>query len=207
LPDEVYKKFIQVSRSGAGEDRAIKFYNALEPKGRAAVRYGMIANAIDKADIPGDKGLLSPGKFEQALQDIDPAARTFFKGEGKKELDAFVNLMEHARRFGQYKDNPPTGQRVIPWLALGGAAIRPAEMAAVGAGAYAARLLLTTETGKRLLLDAGRLRPGTPEMQRVVEEMSRQIPRIASQQSGQKDTGTQPQRSRPPQDAAAGAMP
>lgn len=206
LPDEIYKKFIQVSRSGAGEDRAIKFYDALDPKGKAAVRYGMIANAIDSATIPENQGLLSPAKFEQALQNIDPAAKTFFRGEAKKELDAFVNLMEHARRFGQFKENPPTGQRVIPWLALGGAAIRPVEVAAVGAGAYVTRLLVTTETGKRLLLDAARLRPGTPEMQRVVEEISKQIPRIASQQQEQTSTGQQPQRSQRQQGAAAGAM-
>lgn len=205
LPDEVYKKFIQVSRSGAGEDRATKFYDALDPKGRSAVRYGMIANALDTASIPERGGMLSPGKFEQSLQNIDPASKVFFRGDAKKELDAFVNLMEHSRRFGQYLENPPTGQRVIPWLALGGAALRPYEMAGVGASAYAARVLMTTETGKRLLLDAARLRPGTPEMQRVVEEIGRQIPRIASQSQSQTSKEQQAKRSPSQSASAAGA--
>lgn len=181
LPDEIYKRFIQVSRSGAGEDRAIKFYDALDPKGRAAVRYGMIANAIESASIPERGALLSPGKFEQSIQNIDPAASVFFQGAAKKELDAFVNLMEHSRRFGQYLENPPTGQRVIPWLALGGAALRPIEMAGVGAAALVATKLMTTTWGKDLLLRASQARAGTPEMQRVVEEIGKQIPRILSQ--------------------------
>lgn len=188
LPDEVYRKFIQVSRSGGGEDRAQKFYDALDPKGRAAVRYGMIANAIDSASIPEKDGLLSPGKFAQSLDSIDKASGVFFKGNDKSELDGFKNLMEHARRFGQFSENPPTGQRVIPWLVLGGAAIRPAEMAAVGTAAYAARQIITTDAGKRFLLEASVLKPGTPEMQRLAEELARQMPRLASQQGAQTRT-------------------
>ena len=191
LPDEIYKKFIQVSRSGAGEDRAQKFYDALDQKGRAAVRYGMVANAIDSASIPEKQGLLSPGKFEQSIANIRHSSGVFFKGSDKAELDGFANLMEHARRFGQYQENPPTGQRVIPWLALGGAAIRPTEMAAVGSAAYVTRLLLTTETGKDLLISASRLKAGTQQMEKLVQELTRQIPRLAESQSNKE---TQQQR-------------
>lgn len=181
LPDEIYRKFIQVSRSGAGEDRAQKFYNALDQKGRAAVRYGMVANAIDAASIPEKQGLLSPGKFEQSIANIRHSSGVFFKGDDKAELDGFTNLMEHARRFGQYMENPPTGQRVIPWLALGGAAIRPMEVGGVAAAAYAAKKLITTEGGKNFLLEASLLRAGTPAMQALVERISQQLPRLANQ--------------------------
>lgn len=188
LPDEVYKKFIQVSRSGSGEDRAQKFYDALDPKGKAAVRYGMIANAIDAATIPEKQGLLSPGKFEQSLENITKASGVFFKGSEKTELNGFRNLMEHSRRFGQFSENPPTGQRVIPWLVLGGAAIRPAEMAGVGAAAWAAKKMITTEAGKRFLLEASVLKPGTPEMQRLSEELARQMPRLIGQSKSESST-------------------
>jgi hypothetical protein len=194
LPDEVYRKFVQVSRSGAGEDRAQKFYDALDPKGRAAVRYGMIANAMDSAVIPEKQGLISPGKFEQSLESIRNSSGVFFKGGDKSELDGFRNLMEHSRRFGQFTENPPTGQRVIPWLVLGGAAIRPVEMAGVGTAAYIARKLVTTEGGKRFLLEASVLKPGTPEMQRLSEELARQIPRLTSQSGSQSSTETPGQR-------------
>lgn len=188
LPDEIYRKFVQVSRSGAGEDRAQKFYDALDPKGRSAVRYGMIANAIDNAIIPEKQGLLSPGKFEQSLENIRHSTGVFFKGSEKAELDGFQNLMEHSRRFGQFTENPPTGQRVIPWLVLGGAAIRPVEMAGVGTAAYIARKIITTEAGKRFLLEASVLRPGSPEMQKLSDELARQIPRLTSQSGAQSST-------------------
>lgn len=189
LPDEIYKKFIQVSRSGAGEDRAQKFYDALDPKGKAAVRYGMVANAIDSASIPEKNGMLSPGKFAQSLEGVRNASGVFFKGMDKSELDGFKNLMEHSRRFGQFTENPPTGQRVIPWLVLGGAAIRPAEMATVGTAAYAVKQLITTEAGKRFLLEASVLKPGSPAMQRLSDELARQMPRLMNQQVSQSNTG------------------
>ena len=102
--------------------------------------------------------------------------------------------MEHSRRFEQFTENPPTGQRVIPWLVLGGAAIRPVEMAGVGTAAYIARKLVTTEGGKRFLLEASVLKPGTPEMQRLSEELARQIPRLTSQSGSQSSTETPGQR-------------
>lgn len=193
LPDEIYKKFVQVSRAGSGEDRAQKFYNALDPKGKAAVRYGMIANAIDNATIPEKEGFISPGKFEQSLENIKSATGVFFKGGEKSELDGFRNLMEHSRRFGQFTENPPTGQRVIPWLMLGGAAIRPAEVAVVGAAAYVARQLVTTEAGKKFLLEASVLKPGSPAMQKLSDELARQMPRLLNQQVSQNNKEQQGQ--------------
>ena len=206
LPDEIYKKFIQVSRSGAGEDRAQKFYEALDPKGRAAVRYGMVATAMDNAAVPEKNFLISPGKFEQSMQNIRNSTKVFFRGDEAKELDGFTNLMEHARRFGQYSENPPTGQRVIPWLALGGAAIRPLEMAGVGAAAAATTQLFTKPWGKELLLKASLLKAGSPEMEKVLQEISRQMPRIASQTQSPPNTGPQEQRRPLRSTPAAGAI-
>lgn len=203
LPDEIYRKFVQVSRSGAGEDRAQKFYNALDQKGRSAVRYGMIANALDAASIPEKQGLLSPGKFEQSISNISNASGVFFKGAEKDELDGFVNLMEHARRFGQFTENPPTGQRVIPWLALGGAALRPGTMAGVGGAALTARLLITTEAGKRFLLDASSLRAGTPAMSKLVDRISQQLPRLSSQSEAQSNKEPRTPRSPPQLEASS----
>jgi hypothetical protein len=83
-PDEIYSQFIRVGRSGAGEDRATKFYDALDPKGKAAVRYGMLANAMDDAAIAG-KDTISPAKFAQSLEKIAPGRRLLQgRGQGRR---------------------------------------------------------------------------------------------------------------------------
>jgi hypothetical protein len=176
----VYSKFIKVSRAGSGEDRAQKFYDALDDKGRAAVRYGMIANALDDAAITGSERI-APSRFARSLENIAEARGVFFKGQEKAELDGFVNLMRHAERFGQYTENPPTGQRLIPWLVGGAAALDPATTTMVGGAAYAARLLMTTQSGRALLLEASRIKAGAPEMSAIAQQVAQQIPRMAAE--------------------------
>jgi hypothetical protein len=91
---------------------------------------------MDDAAIAG-KDTISPAKFAQSLEKIAPGHGVFFKGEDKAALDGFVNLMRHAERFGQYTENPPTGQRLIPMISLLGAAAWPKLAAAIGGGARA----------------------------------------------------------------------
>lgn len=193
-PDEIYSKFIKMTRGGGGEDRAQKFYNALDEKGRAAVRYGMLANALDNAAIPGSSNI-SPAKFAKSMEDIAGASGVFFKGMEKSEIDGFVNLMRHAERFGQYAENPPTGQRVIPWLIGGAAAFSPTAVGVGMAATSVAKKLTMTKAGRDLLLEASALRPGTPEMQKLVDLMAVRVPQITeqdSQQSRQQESQVKP---------------
>jgi hypothetical protein len=183
LPDEIYSKFIKVSRSGGGEDRAQKFYDALDDKGRAAVRYGMIANALDRAAIPG-KDQIAPGRFARSLEDIDKATGVFFKGNEKREIEGFVNLMRHAERFGTYSENPPTGNRLVgPALgtgALAGMATYPGATAAAVLMTGAASRLMTNPQGRNFLLAASRIKPGTPGMGSLLKTVEQQLGRMTA---------------------------
>jgi hypothetical protein len=189
-PDEIYSQFIRVGRSGSGEDRAAKFYDALEPKGKAAVRYGMLANATDDAAIPG-KDAISPARFSQSLERIQSASGVFFKGEDKEALDGFVNLMRHAERFGQYTENPPTGQRVIPFVSLLGALWNPKVAAAIGVGSWLSKEVLTRPALRDLLIQASHAKPGSIELQKLGEQLARQAPQAAATTS--RPTSSQPE--------------
>ncbi|WP_333679854.1 hypothetical protein [Dyella sp.] len=172
--DEVFGRFIQ---AGKGE-RARNFYGALDPKGQAAVRYGMVANAMDKA-LDETRNVFSPAKFAGALDRIREAQGAFFRGDARREIDGFSKLMRHVERAGQFAENPPTGARTIPWL-LGGAAAMNAPLAAKAAAvAGVAKALLTTAPGKRFLLASSKLEEGSPAMDKLLKRINQVMPKYS----------------------------
>ncbi|MGN0936277.1 hypothetical protein [Acinetobacter amyesii] len=158
-PDQVFSAFI---KAGKG-DKAANFYQNLDPKGRAALRYQMAENAFDKAWDP-NKEIFSPAKFAQEFERMKAPYNNIFTGGDKAQMDGFVKLMRHVERAGQYAENPPTGNRLVG-IAFGlGAGVNPA-LAAKGAGVSAiAKVLFTTEAGKRILLAAKDVPPNSPQM-------------------------------------------
>lgn len=157
-PDEIYNAFV---KTGKG-DRANNFYQALDPKGQAALRYQMADEAINKATNEST-GNFSPAKFAGEFERMAEPYGNIFKGDDKKQMDGLVKLMRHVERAGQYKENPPTGNRVIPWLVAGASTIDPTiAIRVIGMSAFA-KSMLTTRAGKNLLLAANKL----PEAQQA----------------------------------------
>jgi hypothetical protein len=158
-PDQVFNQFM---KAGKG-DKAANFYKNLDPKGQAALRYQMAENAFDKAWDP-NKEVFSPAKFAQEFERMSAPYGNIFKGADKAQMDGFVKLMRHVERAGQYAENPPTGNRLVG-IAFGlGAGVNP-TLAAQGAGVSAiAKVLFTTEAGKRILLAAKDVPPNSPQM-------------------------------------------
>lgn len=157
-PDEIYSAFV---KTGKG-DRANNFYRALDQKGQAALRYQMAEEAISKATNEST-GNFSPAKFAGEFERMAEPYGNIFKGDDKKQMDGLVKLMRHIERAGQYKENPPTGNRVIPWLVAGATAIDPTTAIRVGGLSLFAKSMLTTRAGKNLLLAANKL----PESQQA----------------------------------------
>lgn len=157
-PDEIYNAFV---KTGKG-DRANNFYQALDQKGQAALRYQMADEAIGKATNEST-GNFSPAKFAGEFERMSEPYSNIFKGDDKKQMDGLVKLMRHVERAGQYKENPPTGNRVIPWLVAGATAIDPTTAIRVGGMSLFAKSMLTTRAGKNLLLAANKL----PEAQQA----------------------------------------
>lgn len=153
------------------ESRALRLYNGLDRKGREAVKFGLLRAAEEAATTP--KGTFSPARFAKYLEDHDKAIGVFFRGSQKADIDGFRNLMRHIERAGQYAENPPTGNRLVMPL-LGGAAYISPEMATGIAGSgLATRALFQTQRGRNFLLLAAKLKPGTPEMARLLDSINR----------------------------------
>jgi hypothetical protein len=191
-PDEIYGKFIQ---RGKG-DRAQKFYNALDPKGKAAVQYGMIAEAHQQALDP-TTGVFSPQRFAGRLDALQDAYGVVFTGNDKWKLDGLKKVMKAAHRAGQYAENPPTGQRIIPWLLGGGLAAgvtSPGTVVGAAATAKGLSWLLTSPTGTRFLLNAHRVAEDSAQMDRVLRELTTQGARLLATEGGERlQEGTQVQ--------------
>ncbi|WP_286434257.1 glycoside hydrolase family 104 protein [Acinetobacter sp. 256-1] len=158
-PDQVFDQFM---KSGKG-DKAANFYKNLDPKGQAALRYQMAENAFGKAWDP-NKEVFSPAKFAQEFERMKAPYNNIFTGGDKAQMDGFVKLMRHVERAGQYAENPPTGNRVIPYLLGGAAVMEPTSIATTGGIAGSLKLLFTTEAGKRILLAAKDVPPNSPQM-------------------------------------------
>lgn len=166
--DQIFDQFM---KAGKG-DKAANFYKNLDPKGQAALRYQMAQNAFDKAWNP-NKEAFSPARFAQEFESMSAPYSNIFKGGDKAQMDGFIKLMRHVERAGQYAENPPTGNRLVG-IAFGlGAGVNP-TLAAQGAGVSAiAKVLFTTEAGKRILLAAKDLPPNSPKMASLLMQAQR----------------------------------
>lgn len=165
-PDEIFKTFIKRD----GRDRSQKFFNALDKKGKEAVRSGILENAFENATREGKP--FSAAKFAQSLEQFDAPSGVFFKGADKKQLDGFKKLLRHVERSGQFAENPPTGQRVILALLGTGAVLEPGSAGVVAGTTALITGLFGTAAGKRLLLSAGKFGEGTKALQNAIETFS-----------------------------------
>lgn len=158
-PDQIFNQFVKIGKG----DKAANFYKNLDPKGQAALRYQMAENALSKATNEST-GTFSPAKFALEFERMNEPYSNIFKGGDKAQMDGFVKLMRHVERAGQYAENPPTGNRVIPALLGGAAVLEPTAIATTGALSGTMKLLFTTEAGKRILLAAKDVPPNSPQM-------------------------------------------
>ena len=169
-PDEIYKSFMQEG----GGDRAKIFYNALDEKGRDAVKYGIIKKAYTKANTTTAQGdVISPAKFASYLDKMDVPKNIFFKGKAKKELDGFRKLMKASTRYGQYMENPPTGNRMAQISGIAGSGLSSGALPLGTAGAK----FFWTGPGKKFLLAASEL--DNEGLEKLLTKILKQLPRAS----------------------------
>lgn len=184
--DEIFDVFVKKGKAG----RAGKFYEFLDPKGRAAVRAGLHDRALEAATNKAD-GTISPAKYAQYMENQQSASGVFFKGAEKAEHDGFTNLMRHVQRAGQVAENPPTGNRLARMAVAGGAAvltkIEPTSAAVGGTTIYGLRLLWTTPKGRNFLLASSKLQPGSKQMQSLLNRMNQYVASVPAAESARPD--------------------
>ena len=175
MPDEIYNKFTR-----QGRDRAQYFYRGLDPKGQAAVRAGMVEEAYQKATANRQPGTFDSGAFAGEMQRHQKATNVFFRGPQRDYLHGFTEVMQLARRGGEYVDRPPSaGSRLL----VGGGAL---GLGAVGGWPLLGKVLVTsqglralwlTDAGRNFLLTSSRVDPASPRWQRSMQRFVREATR------------------------------
>ncbi len=178
--DEVYSQWL---KTGTRTSRAKRFYNALDSKGQAAVRYGMLENAVQKG--MKDKGMFSPAAAAGELERFVGVRKTFFRGQDGAEMQGFTNLLRHVDRSYQALTKPDTGAKAIPWMAagagaLGGAIFAPGTLLATIVGTIGVKNFMMSNFGRRFLLASSSLKPGTPGMQKALDNLGKTFQRMGA---------------------------
>jgi len=171
--DKIYTKFIQ---KGAGV-KAEKFYQSLDQKGQAAVRYGMVQDALDKS-FDETIGVFSPRKFASELEKLKTPKQVFFKGQSLWELRGFLKLMRHVESAETIGGKTNVSQKFTPYWLVGGV-VSPKYAGAMLMASALAKMLFTTNTGKSYLLAASRMKTGSPAMQKLLMTVVSKVPQAA----------------------------
>ena len=205
VSDDVYSQFKTLFGAASNDienwtsqiqrpDIMEKFKAGNEAYKNYVVKYDILQRVFDKTTREvGDDVLFSPAKFSNNLDAIvkkDKYLNVFTQPE-RDEMAGLANILQVAKRAGQYLENPPTGNRWGPVGALGsvegaaylagGASGATATMAAIPVVALIGKFLTTTDAGKKLALSASKVGPKTVGMNEVMTQIYKQLPRFAAQ--------------------------
>jgi hypothetical protein len=188
-PDSIFATFIRpATRGNPRTVQAERLIDAVGPQGKDVVRFAVLREAWDAAQVATNgTQMFSPAKFAQALERLQKANRVVFTREQAAQIEGLTHLMRVAHRAGKFLENPPTGQRLldagVAVAGLGGAAVAPGSAAVVGGGIKTLSVLLTSQTGRRLLTQASDAQPGTARAGRLMEAATAEVRRIIERAS------------------------
>ena len=159
----------QIDRVLLSKDSVVrnKMYNSLDEKGRENARAAIIRNLAESATKGGD---LSVNQFLTKMNNNEKALSTFFRGSDKKELEGLRRALEATRSAQDAALNPPTGQRLAPYL-VGGGAMADLGLTIAGtlgsAGAYKA---YQSKPVRNALLKLANTPKGTSRFERALND-------------------------------------
>jgi hypothetical protein len=148
------------------------------------VRYDVLSRAYDQSirEI-GDQTFFSPAKFSNKLDSIvkkDKYLGTFIPKQ-KEELSGLANIMQVAKRAGQFHENVPTGNRFLDaWLIK--EAVHTAEIPL----AWVSTFLTTTKPGQAIVSRAAKIQAQSPEMANLIKQTYIQMIRQTGESSNSK---------------------
>lgn len=182
-PDALYNNFVKAGNGYKGQ----ALYDALDGKGQAAVRAGMVKDAFTGAIDP-DTGKFDPSSFTKSLNDIQDTRNVFFKGTDKFEMDGIKKIMFHGTQpdGGKYANPLLIGAGIADVGMSGGAAIMHHPIASVGAllAPAVVNWMLSSPQGKRFLLAASDLQPNSPAMAALIPKIQAALPKALGNISG-----------------------
>lgn len=178
-----------------------RIFKMLDPKGQAAVRQGVVQEAMEKAALPergSDYNNFSPAKFAKALEDAKATIGAAFQGQAKWEIDGLAKIMRHVDRATEVGADPMNGSRLLSAVeggktagalgSIGALATGHPGVAAAMALPKAASLtrqkalewLYLSPKGKHFLLAASSLKEGSPAMDKLISKIEASLPRAGA---------------------------
>lgn len=181
-PEGLIDAFVKANEDGSGR----WFYDALDEKGRAAVRAHIASEAVGAGVSPPSAitPSIQTGKVASALDKLSPKMEgepavipEFFKGQDRAEIDGFAKLMRLVERNGPKESS--TG--LINALKLGAAKTVGGAAGIVGMGPLT-KWLFTSPAGKKLLLSASK-NPESAQTKMLLKVLQNQANRLGAMSS------------------------
>jgi hypothetical protein len=160
-----------------------------------SLKFDVLRQAYDKSMGTIKAGeFFSPKKFSTELKNLanDPNYKKSIKWTSNEieEMTGLANILQYARRSGQFKENPPTGNRwglEMTGAGIGGTAYAVGGIAGTAKTAgstlglsYLTKLLTTTKVGKDLSFAASKIEAGSPQMQKIIDKLYAAAPKMAA---------------------------
>lgn len=186
-PDDIYRSFVRSGAEWKGDHMQEQLFRALDDKGKAAVRAGIVEDAFRQATDPEN---FSPVGFNKIMRST--GYEKFFQGPARREVDGLMHIIDHISRSDPAR--LATFQPMIGNLAGAGAltaaagGVNPVAVAGGLVGTGAMKWLVTTEAGRRLLYSANLYKPGTAAankaMAEILDKATREMGKAAGTAAG-----------------------
>jgi hypothetical protein len=165
-PEAIIKYLTQYKAEGGRTTRANKVCNAMDDKGKEAIRGMLVRNAFEKGFDDTNRAF-SAAKFATEMERVSNITGVFFKPSDKKRIDGLAKIMRHTERAGQVAENPPTGARLL----LPGLVTTSTAGVAVGFP-LAFKALFHSKLGRDLLLASSKASAGSKKFQNIEKRMN-----------------------------------
>lgn len=182
-PDKVVEAL-----SRAGKYKAQRIFEALDPKGQAALAKSVFNEATSNAINPRT-GDFIPGNVAAGINSKLDALGVTLKGENKIQLDGLQKVMQHLAKV-EPEQASALGQRMVD-------AGSHVASGSLGAGAKfldylksgGTDFLFNSPQGKKLLFASSELKVGSPAMGKLIEDFMKKAPGVAGMKAGSAVSG------------------
>jgi hypothetical protein len=161
----------QIDRNLLSKDSVVRgqLFSSLDSEGRDNARAAIVRRMADDATKGGE---LSVNQFLTNLNKNEKALNTFFRGRDRKELEGLRNALEATRSAQNAAVNPPTGQRLAPFL-LGGSAIADlGSTVAATLGSAAAYRAYQSKPVRNALLKLANTPKGSTQFEKALQTLN-----------------------------------
>lgn len=171
----------QINNALLNKDSVVrsKFYKSLDENGRQNARAAIIKKLANDSSPDGE---LSVNQFLNKLKNNNDSINTFFRGKDRKELEGLKNALIATRSAQNAALNPPTGQRLAPYLLGAGAVADLGATIAATLGSAAAYKAYQSKPVRNALLKLANTPKGSSAFETALRQLNQAlIPFMQSQ--------------------------